>query len=66
MKKIIRSKKGLTLEEILLVIAIILIIFGTVGFSIWRDYNHWQEYTEGQASVESSVSVEAEVKMPQK
>ena len=65
MQKFIRSDKGFTLEEILLVITIILIIFGTVGFGIWRDYGHWQEYVDGQASVESQVNIEAEAKMPQ-
>lgn len=65
MKKLSRTKKGVTLEEILLLTAIILIVFGTIGFSIWRDYDHWQEYKDGQESVEPSVNVEAEAKMLQ-
>jgi len=65
MQKLFRTKKGLALEEILLVIAIILIIFGAVGFCIWRDYGHWQDYKDGEAAVESSINVEAEAKMQQ-
>ena len=65
MQKLFRTKTGLALEEVLLVIAIILIVFGAVGFCIWRDYDHWQDYKDGEAAVESSINVEAEAKMQQ-
>ena len=60
-----RSKKGFTLEEILLLITIILIVFGTIGFGIWRDYDHWKNYTDGEEPVESSVNIEVEAKLLQ-